>query len=105
MVPLYDYACDKCEHLFVEFKKLDDYDEPGKCPKCESSCEKVFVTPPNVRTAKLSRTFLDGQRAGGDMKNEIRAAELDYKRLEYHHESEDNKEMLKEIDSLRSLKK
>lgn len=36
-MPLYDYVCLKCEHVWEESHKMDDRHKPtkGKCPNCK----------------------------------------------------------------------
>ncbi len=36
-MPMYDFECHTCEHVFDEMVKLADFDKPQACPKCESS--------------------------------------------------------------------
>ena len=104
MAPLYDYACEECEHMFVQFKTLADYQDPADCPKCSRGCDKIFITPPNVRTAKLSRTFLEGTRRK-EFEPHRRAAELEIAKTKVHHESEDYQAFNKEIDTILKPKK
>jgi len=33
-MPLYEYKCKKCGHLFEELETIADRDRPRKCPKC-----------------------------------------------------------------------
>lgn len=40
-MPIYEYACDKCEHVFEEWQK--DFDEHNlPCPKCGGSSHKII---------------------------------------------------------------
>jgi putative FmdB family regulatory protein len=52
-MPLYEYACQKCEH---EFEALVHGDEKVECPKCESTkLRKLLSTPgaPRVKSAQM----------------------------------------------------
>lgn len=35
-MPLYEYACRKCEHTFALTRPMRDRDEPILCPECGS---------------------------------------------------------------------
>ena len=40
-MPLYEYKCNSCEHIFEEFQSIND--EPIKnCPLCNSSVKKII---------------------------------------------------------------
>ncbi len=43
-MPLYEYKCRKCKHLFERIQKFSD--EPGAdCPKCGSESERQLSAP------------------------------------------------------------
>lgn len=35
-MPAYDYKCQKCEHVFEQFRTIDKRNDPSLCPKCGS---------------------------------------------------------------------
>lgn len=44
-MPLYDFQCCKCDHVFEEQCKVDDR-KKTKCPKCHSKkVEQIFTKP------------------------------------------------------------
>ena len=104
MPPMYEYSCDPCNLIFEEFKKLEDYNVPGNCPECAGEGRKVFITPPNVRTDKLSRTFLDGTKRKG-YEDEKKAAQVMVDRQNMHHDSEDYAAATNEMTQRRRVKK
>lgn len=38
-MPLYDYKCQQCDHVFEALVKRADSDEKVECPKCK--CDKT----------------------------------------------------------------
>ena len=42
-MPMYDFQCTKCEHVFEEITKIDD--PPPACPECGSPSERKMSTP------------------------------------------------------------
>jgi putative FmdB family regulatory protein len=42
-MPLYDYACQKCDNVFEVFHKMDE-EWRYSCPRCESSVRKLLNT-------------------------------------------------------------
>ena len=64
-MPNYDYQCPNCETVVVEFNDYEDRDWPLPCDNCGYAMARVFITPPQVRTEKLSRTFVDGTKRKG----------------------------------------
>ena len=59
MLRTFEYKCGKCSYrktLLVEAEQRD-----SQVCECGSQMQRLF-TPPNVRTAKLSASFVDGQR-------------------------------------------
>ena len=43
-MPVYEYACTKCDHHFEQFRKVTD-PHPTKCPQCRSRVKRVFAAP------------------------------------------------------------
>ena len=65
----YDMFCSVCEALTVINVKYEDRDKFQQCPVCgQISAKKVYATPPQVRTEKLSRTFVDGTNRFAELK-------------------------------------
>lgn len=46
-MPLYSYECKKCANKFDVIKKLKDFDKKEKCPKCESTYTKRYISKAN----------------------------------------------------------
>ena len=42
-MPMYDFQCTKCQHVFEEITKSDD--PPPACPECASPSERQISTP------------------------------------------------------------
>jgi putative FmdB family regulatory protein len=63
-MPMYEYACRKCEHTF---ETLVFGDEKVECPKCESAkLERLLSVPgrPQVRTSNLPMNCGEGPPCG-----------------------------------------
>lgn len=43
-MPLYDYECVKCSHVFEVFLKAHDRDDELVCPKCKAGKPKRLVS-------------------------------------------------------------
>lgn len=58
-MPLYEFQCAKCMHVFDEFLTVSNRDTPidKPCPSCgeSGSIGKVFGTPPIADSVKLGR--------------------------------------------------
>jgi len=37
----YEFQCKKCDHQFVEERKLKDNSDDSTCPKCSGEAEKI----------------------------------------------------------------
>jgi putative FmdB family regulatory protein len=55
-MPLYDYECRKCSHVFEVFLKTSEEDETLTCPECQAEKPKRLVS--GFRTNAWSQ-FLD----------------------------------------------
>jgi len=42
-VPLFDYECNKCEHIFERIVSLKDADSQT-CPKCDHTAQRKLTT-------------------------------------------------------------
>ena len=55
-MPLYDYECVKCAHIFEVFHKIDEVIDDLACPKCEAKQPRKLVS--QFKTNQWSQ-FLD----------------------------------------------
>jgi putative FmdB family regulatory protein len=55
-MPLYDYECVKCTHIFEIFHKIDEDSKNMTCPKCGAKKPKKLVS--NIKSHSWSQ-FLD----------------------------------------------
>ena len=102
MCPTYDYLCNECGLAIDAFVKYEDRDIPQSCPKCGGQAHRAWLTAPQVRTAKTSRTFLDGHRNDG-YKEEIKASQLDAEAMNHDPASSKYKELKAEAATRRLL--
>ena len=56
IMPLYDYECAKCAHVFEVFHKIDEVIDDLACPKCKAKRPKKLVS--QFKTNQWSQ-FLD----------------------------------------------
>ena len=103
-MPNYEYRCTKCLYETEQFRSLDDRNKVTKCPNCDNiTLDRAYITPVQVRTEKLSRTFIDGTTAGGGrpesdkFEDFKKIAELENKKMNVSHKSEEYREINKEI--------
>lgn len=102
MCPTYDYRCSACSHIFDTFTQYEDRDLLQPCPLCSADSKRGYYTPPQVRTAKTSRTFLDGQRK--DVEEFKKIASLQEEQLNHRPDSLRYHEIKSEIMARKSLK-
>lgn len=43
-MPLYDYQCNSCNHLFTEIKSIAERDK-AECPLCKAEAKKLISLP------------------------------------------------------------
>ncbi len=55
-MPLYDYECVKCSHVFEVYQKIGEGNETLSCPKCKAGRPKKLVSTFQTHTWS---TFLD----------------------------------------------
>ena len=55
-MPLYEYKCSKCGHIFEEIEKYDNRKEKQECPECGKRTGKL-VDEPQVFTYSQGRSF------------------------------------------------
>jgi putative FmdB family regulatory protein len=84
-MPIYEYKCRACGHLFEKIVKLN---EMPNCPECDGSeLEKQF-TIASVSTSKTrSRSVAKARARAGAVKKEKDVAQAEYERKvrEDHH--------------------
>lgn len=102
MPPNYDYLCAECNHITIHYVSFENRDTPQVCEACDGLGNRVYATPPQVRTAKTSRTFVDGTRNDG-YAEEIKAAALDSEAMNHRPESSKYKELKAEAAARRLL--
>ncbi len=98
---MYEYLCE-CGNIIEEFVKYEDRDIAQTCTECGGKAERAWLTAPQVRTAKTSRTFLDGHRNDG-YSEEIKAAKLDAEAMNHAPGSDKYKELKAEAKTRRLL--
>ena len=72
-MPIYEYQCKKCQHLFEVQRKIDERDDPQNCPECgaaEAERHMGGFTVPKHRDkyfksqvewkAKIKKTYYPG---------------------------------------------
>lgn len=73
MLRTYDFVCRACSKKQVILVEQEDRDSPQPC-SCGSDMHRTF-SPPIVRTAKTSASFIDGQRARSKEWQDMRTQE------------------------------
>lgn len=48
-MPVYSFKCTKCEHEYVETRKIAVRNEPSECPKCGSDGERTIDAPAGIQ--------------------------------------------------------
>ena len=43
-MPVYEYYCEPCQHLYDSLRPLSRRDEPAPCPKCGESGQRQLST-------------------------------------------------------------
>lgn len=44
-MPLYEYWCSKCEKVFEAIVKLEESEQPVKCPICDKPLDRLMSAP------------------------------------------------------------
>lgn len=47
-MPIYDYKCPACDHVFEKTVKMANYLEPQDCPECNTKSERTVVGAPGL---------------------------------------------------------
>jgi putative FmdB family regulatory protein len=68
-MPLYDFACSKCDHRFERLQRMSDPD-PTDCPACGKPAVSRQVTAPSFRLAGSGWYETDFKK-DGDKKNNL----------------------------------
>lgn len=59
-MPMYDYKCSKCEHVFTELLSMDNRKDPETkpCPNCneQNTIEQSLCAPAIVDSARIGLT-------------------------------------------------
>ena len=54
-MPIYDFKCNNCGHLFDMIETLEEHDKhKEKCPKCKSEDIERVLSTVSVQTSKKS---------------------------------------------------
>lgn len=84
-MPIYEYKCCSCGHLFEKIVKLN---ESPDCPECDSSDLEKQFTVAAVSTSKTrAKSFQTARARANSVKKEQDVAQREYERkhLEDHH--------------------
>ncbi len=47
-MPLYEYFCDSCDHVFAELRPMAEHRAPQPCPHCAAQARRIVGTPPRL---------------------------------------------------------
>lgn len=108
-----ELKCKRCNHVqgHIISRSADeekDYSGEEKCEHCEAIDWERHMSVPVVRTAKLSRTYVDGGAGRPDKKvfEDIRrASQLDKQAANWNKDSTEYKEAKRESKRLRKIDK
>ena len=84
-MPIYEYKCLGCGHLFEKIVKLN---ETPDCPKCDSNNLEKQFTVAAVSTSKTrAKSFQTARARANSVKQEKDVAQAEYERKvrEEHH--------------------
>ena len=77
-MPIYEYKCLSCGHLFEKIVKLN---EKPDCPECESAeLEKQFTAAAVSTSKSRSRNFQQARAKANSTKKEKDHAQAEYER-------------------------
>jgi putative FmdB family regulatory protein len=48
-MPMYEYACDKCELVHEELRSVNSMNDPFSCSECGEDCRKIISRPAGFR--------------------------------------------------------
>jgi DNA-directed RNA polymerase subunit RPC12/RpoP len=99
MLRTYDFVCSTCSKKQVLLVEQEERDSPQPC-SCGSNMHRTF-SPPIIRTAKTSTSFVDGQRARSKEWQDMRTQEALEDRV---HEAGDFGEKIEATVELQKFK-
>lgn len=47
-MPVYEYRCDDCAHVFEEIRSMADYRAPAPCPLCQEPADRIVFSAPRL---------------------------------------------------------
>ncbi len=59
VMPIYEYHCEPCDHIYESIRTLSKRDEPAPCPKCGVS-GKIKLSVFGFRDGKYGHIFKSG---------------------------------------------
>jgi len=84
-MPIYEYKCLGCDHLFEKIVKLN---ETPNCPECDSGeLEKQFTVASVSTSRTRAKSFQTARARANSVKKEQDVAQAEYERkhIEDHH--------------------
>lgn len=51
-MPIYEYDCEGCGHLFTQLRPMSAHQEPAACPTCAGMARRVMATAPRLNTLR-----------------------------------------------------
>lgn len=68
-MPVYEYLCEPCEFYFTELKKVSEYNQPVRCPRCNSQADKIISAPRlNVMRGDMRKAHETNERSADSPK-------------------------------------
>ncbi len=67
-MPIYEFQCDRCDHVFERLQKLSDTD-PDTCPVCGEKAIRRRLTAPAFRLAGSGWYETDFKKDGDNKRN------------------------------------
>lgn len=66
-MPLYDYQCEKCEHVFETMVPLCEVDNARYCAKCGGLLARIVTSPPALHGEgyQMKAILSNGQKVKG----------------------------------------
>jgi putative FmdB family regulatory protein len=64
-MPLYEYFCADCDHVFTDLKSMADYRQPSACPVCGEASPRTLASAPrlNCMRADLRKAHQTNERS------------------------------------------
>lgn len=53
-MPLYEYHCKTCGHIFEQIRSMAQYRDPYDCPICGQAADRTVLTAPRLNDMKAS---------------------------------------------------